>query len=168
MLRKAINTRKKQQRHLFKNGFTFIEIIVVVIILLTLVIVSTPRFVRSYRLLTFNNLTKDILDLSRTLQQISSLQGKKIKMILDTETNKITILSSQDEDNDTVWLALKDPLFKPIKIPKKCQVSFSPKELYFYPETRISKAEILITYNEKRKSKIIFDNHKGTIYLRES
>lgn len=144
-------------------GFTFLELVFVMVIILVLVAVSTPRFIRSYQYLEFNNFNDDVLDLSRTLQQLSVLKGKTIKMAFNEENNRIEVFMKEVKDGDIIWVAFSDPVFRPYAVPEKYNFKSSPENIYFYPDNRITDAIVNISDNYGHESEIIFDNEKGEI-----
>ena len=168
MFKEKSNQEKKSQRHFIKNGFTLLELIFVVVILLALVMVSTPRFIRTYRNLVFKNFSRDIYDLSQTLQQISVLKGKTIKMFINDENRTVEILTKKVVDNDIVCDYLENRLFKPYKIPDYCSLESSPDVIFFYPDNSVLRATLSLTDRTGREATIVFDDSKGTITLQEA
>lgn len=115
-----------------KNGFTFIELILVVLIIAALVGISLPRFRKAFNNLQLNNFASELQDQLTFWQERAIIEKKPIVLKIDSEDPKNKKYYTQFMGTET--------RIKSYGIPSGITVGFEPAEIIFYPDAGINQA----------------------------
>jgi Tfp pilus assembly protein FimT len=140
-------------RHLFREGFTIIEILLVVIILLAVVGLTVPSFGPAYARLQLKKTAEDLVFVMRYAQSRCVMSNRRIRLELDAQGSGYQLMQASPSDGRQAPDRDEEgEAFEPVggrwgrafKIPPEIVVQSDGPFVYFFPDGSIEKREISV------------------------
>ncbi|MBI4981874.1 MAG: prepilin-type N-terminal cleavage/methylation domain-containing protein [Candidatus Omnitrophica bacterium] len=146
-----------------RNGFTFIELLIVSIIIGVLAVVSVPQFKKTFDSFQLQNFVNDVFYLCRYLQASSISQSRihGLRINLDTKEFSAFVKELDKEEN------LSGRFSKVYKAAQETEIKLVPEDktiVYFYPDGSMD--SLNISFTEKNKNiQLNIQGAKGEIKI---
>ena len=134
------------RRHL-RQGFTFLELILVAAVMSILVAVSVPQFRKSFDSLVFQNFISDLTSFAGYAQAKAVTNSSEMRVNIDLQQKRL-LLESRMPSGGTLTLGTEEWRIEKTKvIPDSLSVDLKggSGEIKFYPDGTSDKAEFAVT-----------------------
>lgn len=123
-----------------RDGFTFIELLIVITLLGILTALSIPQFKRSAENMQLTNSSGQLQSYINFLIQRSLVETVPIRLVLDTQKNSYRAQRKEDIG-----------YFRNFPLPEGIKMAADKQEIFVYPDGTIDKITITLT-NRQNKS----------------
>lgn len=142
--KEGATTSQTGRQLLNKDGFTFLEILIVIIVLGVIAGFSIPRFHETFNNLQLKMAAYDLAQFFQYSQGEALREGRTHKIVLDGQA--YWIMKENDEEE---FERISGRWGRNNLINNNIEVISEKNEIYFYPEGRIDRMEINLKRGEK-------------------
>jgi len=146
-------TGKSLPRKINKEGFTFIELILVAVIIGIIIALSTPLFRTTFNTLQLESLSSNLAKFIRYSQERAIVERLRYRLVFNDSQHKYWLEVEKDPLNGAgEFQRLKSRWGKVHSVPEGIFLETGKKKINFYPDGKTSKNTIYLS------------NKKGTTY----
>lgn len=124
-----------------KEGFTFVELLIVTTIVMILASIAVPYFRTSYERFKLQTLYGRFEHLVRTAHELAILEGRIYLIKIPSESPSFA-LYRETRDDETPYQRFGGNAGKDQRIPDRYELKTTRSEIFFYPDGAVTPTQI--------------------------